>query len=102
MPYGMNLAEFKQTLLRAQPPKALSPALKALWWDAKGNWDKAHDFAQQKDDSDGAWVHAYLHRKEGDLANAGYWYRQADKPVVTQPLKREWTMIVRRLLERTA
>jgi hypothetical protein len=82
-------------------PQRLSPALAALWWDARGDWHKAHERAQEQDDADGAWVHAYLHRKEGDLANAGYWYRRAGKPVAGVPLEEEWTAIARALLTST-
>ncbi|MEM7025119.1 MAG: hypothetical protein AAF637_21415, partial [Pseudomonadota bacterium] len=71
----------------------------AMWRDAKGEWDAAHGLAQAQDDADGAWVHAYLHRVEGDLANAGYWYRRAGKPVCQEPLGDEWTTIVGALLE---
>lgn len=95
----MNLDSFKTGLKGPAPPAELSPALKALWWDAKGDWNKAHEFAQQvEDDKDGQWVHAYLHRKEGDLSNAGYWYRQAGKPVASASLDAEWEAIVKALL----
>jgi hypothetical protein len=75
-------------------------ALLALWWDGKGDWAKAHEIAQDVDGVDGAWVHAFLHRKEGDLSNAGYWYRQAGKGVATGDLQVEWEAMVRELLER--
>ena len=95
----MNLQGFKAALAKNDPPEGLAPALKALWWDAKGDWNKAHGFAQQvEDDKDGQWVHAYLHRKEGDLSNAGYWYRQAGKPVASASLDAEWETIVKALL----
>ncbi|MEI9980711.1 MAG: hypothetical protein WDN23_17275 [Edaphobacter sp.] len=77
---------------------AFSGALLALWWDGRGNWDKAHEVAQDVEGRDGAWVHAYLHRKEGDLGNAGYWYRQAGRAVATGDLKVEWEGIVEELL----
>ena len=80
------------------PPESLSLAAQAVWWDAKGNWAKAHECAQEQDDPAGAWVHAYLHRKEGDLANAGYWYRRAGRPPATVPLDEEWEAIARALL----
>ncbi|MBV9523478.1 MAG: hypothetical protein JO010_11825, partial [Alphaproteobacteria bacterium] len=83
------------------PPETLSHALRALWWDAKGNWPKAHENAQAQDDAIGAWVHAYLHRKEGDLANAGYWYRRAGKTPETGPLEAEWEAITVALLALT-
>jgi hypothetical protein len=75
-------------------------ALLALWWDAKGDWEKAHEIAQDVAGSDGAWVHAYLHRKEGDVANAGYWYRRAGKDVARGDLKVEWVEMVREMLGR--
>lgn len=94
----MDLAAFKASLSRAKPPAGLSAALAGLWWDAKGDWDKAHDCAQAQDDTAGAWVHAYLHRKEGDAANAGYWYRRASRPAATAGLDAEWETIARALL----
>jgi hypothetical protein len=68
--------------------------LVALWHDARGDWDAAHTVAQDVPDPDGAWVHAYLHRKEGDLGNAAYWYRRAGKPAATGSLEEEWRQIV--------
>ena len=93
----MTFSEFNATLAANTPP-AVSPALVALWHDAKGDWEKAHGTAQDIDDATGAWVHAYLHRKEGDASNAAYWYRRADKPVERGPLDAEWTRIVTALL----
>jgi hypothetical protein len=77
-------------------------ALLALWWDMKGDWSKAHEIAQEVDDSDGAWVHAYLHRKEGDAGNAAYWYRCAGQSVGHGDLRTEWESIVRKMLQREA
>jgi hypothetical protein len=94
----MDFAAFTASLSRRTPPAVLSLALCALWWDAKGAWDKAHDCAQKQDDAAGAWVHAYLHRKEGDAANAGHWYRRAGKRVSTATLTAEWEAITRALL----
>jgi hypothetical protein len=96
----MNLEEFRQSLGEAQPSDNVSPLLKALWWDAKGDWAKAHAIAQDVESPDGAWVHAYLHRKEGDEGNAGYWYRQAGKPHSRAELKSEWEEIAGELLLR--
>jgi len=79
-------------------PAGLAQALIGLWWDAKGDWKRAHECAQQDEGSDGSWVHAYLHRKEGDPENAAYWYRRAGKPVCREPLDAEWLSIVRDLL----
>jgi hypothetical protein len=88
---------FKASLARESPPDGLSPALQALWWDAWGDWKRAHECAQEQEDQTGAWVHAYLHRKEGDLSNAGYWYRRARKPAATGTLDAEWDTIARAL-----
>jgi hypothetical protein len=76
----------------------LSAALLALWWDARGDWEKAHEVAQDVAGPDGSWVHAYLHRKEGDLANASYWYRRAGRPVGAGDSRSEWEGIVREML----
>ncbi len=94
----MDLAAFMASLAGTAPPAGLSLAAQALWWDAKGDWARAHDCAQEQDDSEGAWVHAYLHRREGDAANAGYWYRRAGKPPATAALAQEWEAIVRAVL----
>ncbi len=94
----MTFDEFKSSLDQPAPPARLSPALQALWQDAKGEWDAAHALAQSQEDPRGAWVHAYLHRVEGDLANAGYWYRRANKPASEAALTEEWEDIARALL----
>ena len=94
----MTLEEFRQSLAGAAPPAGLSDVLKALWHDGHGDWDAAHQVAQDVPDPDGAWVHAYLHRKEGDLGNAGYWYGQAGQPVAKDSLEADWERIVSALL----
>ena len=94
----MDYDSFKQTTAAAAPPAGLSAAVEALWWDAKGDWNKAHERAQAQDDAIGAWVHAYLHRKEGDQSNAGGWYRRAGKQPATVSLDAEWEAITRALL----
>ena len=94
----MNLETFKASIAADTPPAATSSALQALWYDAKGQWDKAHELAQQQPDLIGAWVHAYLHRKEGDESNAGYWYKRADKPHSKAELSAEWDEISSALL----
>jgi hypothetical protein len=94
----VTLDEFRQTLNAASPP-SLPPLLRALWHDAKGDWDEAHRIAQDVSGSDGAWVHAYLHRKEGDRSNARYWYQQAGQPSASDSLEAEWERIVAELLK---
>src|SRR5215831_9026753 len=94
----MTLTELKASLDASTPPSGLAPAVRALWHDAKGDWETAHRVAQDIDNADGAWVHAYLHRKEGDAANAAYWYRRAGRPVAVESLEKEWDQIVASLL----
>lgn len=90
----MNAAEFRRSLSDPAPPAGLSLMLQVLWWDARGDWDKAHECAQAQDDAGGAAVHAYLHRKEGNLGNAAYWYRSAGRKMATGPLQDEWETLV--------
>jgi hypothetical protein len=94
----MTLNEFRATLKDAAPPD-VSPALVALWHDARGDWEMAHRVAQDVNDRSGAWVHAYLHRKEGEIDNARYWYGEADKPAATDSLESEWDRIASGLLD---
>jgi hypothetical protein len=94
----MDLPTFKTSLPSPLPPEGASPAVQALWWDARGDWDKAHECAQAGEGGEAAWVHAYLHRKEGDGANAGYWYRRAGRKPATGPLDEEWEAIALALL----
>lgn len=93
----MTVSEFRATLSDSSPPD-VSAVVGALWWDAKGDWERAHSIAQEIDDASASWVHAYLHRKEGDLGNAEYWYRRARRPVATDSLDEEWARIVSALL----
>ena len=93
-----GLAAFRASLAAARPPADLTPALTALWLDGKGDWDGAHAAAQADEGADGAWVHAYLHRKEGDPGNAAYWYRQAGRAVARTSLDEEWTAIAATLI----
>ena len=86
---AMTPEDFKRSLSNESPPAGLSPALMALWWSGKNDWDKAHRIVMDEEDADCAWVHAYLHRVEGDLGNAGYWYRQAGQPVANGSLEAE-------------
>ena len=90
----MTLAEFQLSQKQSTPPTGLSDALQALWYDTKGDWEKAHELAQKDGGAAGNWVHAYLHRKEGDQGNAAYWYRRAGKPVCRAPLEAEWRQII--------
>jgi hypothetical protein len=90
----MTFEQFVASVGEPRPPKTIRPPLLALWHDAHGDWNRAHEVAQDIPDPDGAWVHAYLHRKEGDASNAAYWYRRAGKPVAMSSLEEEWRQIV--------
>ena len=94
----MDITAFKATLSADSPTEGLSLAVQALWQVAKGDWDQAHKLAQDQDDGAGAWVHAHLHRVEGDLRNAGHWYRKANREVSEAPLPKEWDEIAAALL----
>jgi hypothetical protein len=94
----VNMADFRASLSGAAPAPELEPPLAALWWAAKGDWNAAHKIVQDENTHEAAWVHAYLHRVEGDLGNAGYWYRQAGQPVAQDALDAEWERIVAALL----
>ena len=94
----VSMADFRASLSGAAPAPGLDPPLAALWWAAKGNWDAAHKIVMAEETAEAAWVHAYLHRVEGDLGNAGYWYRRASKPVATSSLETEWEEISSALL----
>jgi hypothetical protein len=92
-----TLEEFRKAVQsEAEPEGPL--LLRALWHDAKGRWDEAHELAQSVETADGAWVHAYLHRREGDLSNARYWYRRAGRPEASDALEAEWARLVEHLL----
>jgi hypothetical protein len=92
------MAEFRASLSGAGPAPNLDAPLAALWWAANGQWDEAHKIVQDEASADAAWVHAYLHRVEGDLGNAGYWYRRASKPVAAGLLETEWEQMASALL----
>jgi hypothetical protein len=94
----MDMNSFRSSLEDAQPPAGISLALQALWWDAKGGWDRSHELAQQRDDAAGMRVHAYLHRKEGDQGNAAYWYRRCRIAPFTGSLEQEWEALVEQFL----
>ena len=93
-----DFESFRASLASATPPAGLPALLRALWWEAKGEWDSGHEIAQEQSGADAAWVHAYLHRREGDAANARYWYRQAGRPFPGSSLEDEWEQIAKALL----
>jgi hypothetical protein len=97
----MSFEEFQASVGGATIPSDLDGALLALWHDARGDWGKAHACAQADMTRAGSWVHAYLHRKEGDTGNAGYWYTRAGRPMPAEdiPLEMEWGAIARELLK---
>lgn len=96
----MTLEQFRASIMQSGPPATLPPLVAALWWEAKGDWKQAHAITQDISGPDGAWVHAYLHRKEGDEGNAGYWYGQARRAHCALPFEAEWEQIVSDLLNR--
>lgn len=96
----MTVDAFLESLRQDSPPPDLPPALVALWHDGRGAWTDAHDAVQNVNTPDGAWIHAYLHRKEDDIANAHYWYSRAGRTPATGPLEAEWRAIVEELLTR--
>lgn len=93
----MTLIEFKKSLNNPTPP-SVSTLLQALWYDAKGDWEKAHAIAQDANTKDGFWIHAYLHRKEGDQFNAQYWYDRANRSMPEVSLEEEWNSITEELI----
>ena len=98
----MTLDAFKASLAQSTPPAGLTPPLMVLWYDGKGDWEGAHRVAQDIESPAGSWIHAYLHRKEGDAANAAYWYRRAGQPVARIALDLEWAAIVDAMLQEEA
>lgn len=95
----MDLKRFKASLAQAAPPAGVAAPLASLWHQARGDWSAAHRIVQDMKGSNAYWVHAYLHRVEGDIENAGYWYRRAGKPMASTPLQEEWQEIAAALLE---
>jgi hypothetical protein len=94
----MNTTSFKESLIADEPPAGVSLYLQALWYDGKGNWEKAHELIQDEGDKKGSWIHAYLHRKEGDIWNADYWYNKANRKRPSHSLDEEWTELVTALI----
>jgi len=94
----MNLVQFRATMAESAPPEGISLALQTLWWDAKGDWDRAHQCAQQDEGRTGSIVHAYLLRKEGDMRKAGGWYGRAGREPATVPLAEEWQSLAEEML----
>jgi hypothetical protein len=94
----MTFTQFKESLSAESPPGEISVYLKALWFDAKGDWEKAHTIIQDTEDTNASWIHAYLHRKEGDTGNADYWYHRAERKRPAITLEKEWETIVNTLI----
>ncbi|MBE9051421.1 hypothetical protein IQ243_13525 [Nostocales cyanobacterium LEGE 11386] len=97
----MNTQEFLRLIEKQRScPQTLPKALQALWYEKQGDWDNAHEIVQNASDADSAWVHAYLHRKEGDLSNARYWYQRSHQPECLEELNQEWEKITSYLLKK--
>ena len=94
----MQFEQFNKSIETGNPPATLNHYALSLWYDARGDWEAAHTIIQDLQDTTAAWIHAYLHRKEGDVGNAGYWYRRAGKKMPAYPLEKEWEEIVRDVL----
>ncbi len=95
----MTFTDFKESLTKSSPPAGAHILLVSLWYDAKNDWQKAHELINDLNGTNAAWVHAYLHRKEGDTGNAAYWYRRAGKPTTHKGFEEEWTEITHALLQ---
>lgn len=94
----MTATEFRASLVDENPPDSLPVPLAALWWDAKGDWARAHDLVDSLETAEGMSVHAYLHRKEGAASNADYWYKRAGRKFHRPALEAEWTALIEGLL----
>ena len=98
----MTKREFEESRATGIIPGELNPWLRALWYDAQGDWDAAHEQIQHLPDTNASWIHAYLHRKEGDIFNADYWYRRANRKRPAQSLQEEWETILNALISNSA
>jgi hypothetical protein len=96
----MNVSQFRETTTQQLPPEGLNAPVAALWWDAKGDWARAHNLVDELETMEGMAVHAYLHRKEGSSANAEYWYARAGRKFYRPELEGEWESLVAGLLEK--
>jgi hypothetical protein len=94
----LSLSSFLASIDAETEPSLEAAPLRALWFDARGDWDGAHKCVDVREDKASMWVHAYLHRKEGDLGNAGYWYARAGREPRDCPLAEEWGEIATALL----
>lgn len=94
----MNFDDFKASLKDSHPPAGINKLAEAMWYDGKGDWEMAHNISQDINSEEGSWIHAYLHRKEGDLGNASYWYSRAGRTRPQVSLDEEWEVIVREVL----
>jgi hypothetical protein len=94
----MTFNDFQTSTANDQPNPNLSPIFQSLWWDKKGSWERAHNIAQDIHTNEGSWIHAYLHRKEGDIWNADYWYRKAGKSRPDTTLDEEWEALVKQFI----
>ena len=94
----MTFEQFQQSVSQSSPPSDISKHLESLWYDAKGDWEKSHNIIQDLSDSNSSWIHAYLHRKEGDIWNADYWYNRAGKTRPAITLDEEWEEIAKKMI----
>ena len=94
----MTIREFISSLEKSEPPPEISLPLQALWYARKGDWEHSHSIAQEVPTPDGSWVHAWLHRVEGDNSNARYWYNRAGQPMPKSPVDEEWESIATNIL----
>jgi hypothetical protein len=95
----MSFEKFLESLSLTSPPPGITVHLRSLWYDAKGDWQRSHEIIQDLEDTDAAWIHAYLHRKEGDTWNADYWYQRAGRKRASVSLQQEWESITMELMQ---